>query len=202
MHRADALRSAALVVTRRSVVEWSAVAKHAPRKDAARPGSRRRKPPADGRTLFEVSAGGVIYRRAASGIEICLISTKGGARWQLPKGKRERGESLEQTAAREVSEETGLTGRVGPRLDKIELWFTWNENGELVRHHKLVYFFLLTYEHGNTADHDQEVNDARWFTADEAIAHLTFPNERRVVAHALDILAAEPEAASDSLSSA
>jgi 8-oxo-dGTP pyrophosphatase MutT (NUDIX family) len=149
-----------------------------------------------------VSAGGVIYRRTPRGIEMCLISTKGGARWQLPKGKRERGESLEQTAAREVAEETGLTGRVGPRLDRIDLWFTWNEDGEPVRHHKLVYFFLLTYERGSPANHDQEVDDARWFPADEALAHLTFPNERRVVEHALELIAAEPRAVSDSLGSA
>ena len=179
-----------------------AVAKRAPKKHAARAGSQREQRPAAGRTLFEVSAGGVIHRRTPSGVEICLISTKGGARWQLPKGKRERGESLEQTAAREVAEETGLTGQVGPRLDKIDLWFTWNEDGKPVRHHKLVYFFLLTYECGNTANHDQEVHDARWFPADEAIARLTFPNEQRVVARALALLATEPQAVSDSVGSA
>src|SRR5205085_11430086 len=97
---------------------------------------RRKGPAAGGRTLFEISAGGVIYRRRADAIEVCLIATKGGTRWQLPKGKREEGESLEETAAREVAEETGLTGRVGPRLEKIELWFTWNEDGTPVRHHK------------------------------------------------------------------
>jgi 8-oxo-dGTP pyrophosphatase MutT (NUDIX family) len=145
-----------------------------------------------GRTLFEVSAGGVIYRRTPQGLVVCLIATKGGTRWQLPKGKREAGESLEQTAAREVTEETGLTGRVGRRLEKIDLWFTWNEDGVAVRHHKLVYFFLLEYEHGDTADHDDEVEDARWFDAEEALARLTFPNERRVVERALTMLAAQP----------
>ncbi len=145
-----------------------------------------------GHTLFEVSAGGVIYRRTPQGLVICLIATKGGSRWQLPKGKREAGESLEQTAAREVTEETGLTGRVGRRLEKIDLWFTWNEDGIAVRHHKLVYFFLLEYEHGDTADHDDEVEDARWFDAEEALARLTFSNERRVVERALALLAAQP----------
>jgi 8-oxo-dGTP pyrophosphatase MutT (NUDIX family) len=141
-----------------------------------------------GKTLFEISAGGVIYRRTPTGIEVCLISTKGGTRWQLPKGKRENGETLEETAAREVLEETGLTGRVGERLAKIDLWFTWNDGDGAVRHHKLVYFYLLEYEHGSTADHDDEVEDARWFGADEAIERLTFPNERKVVVRALEAL--------------
>lgn len=166
----------------------------APADADSRPSSgrqRRKAPDARGRTLFEVSAGGVIYRRTESGIAVCLIATKGGTRWQLPKGKREEGESLEQTAAREVAEETGLTGRVGPRLEKIDLWFTWNENGMAVRHHKLVYFFLIEYMRGDTADHDDEVEDACWFDAEEALARLTFSNERRVVARALELLAGQ-----------
>lgn len=145
-------------------------------------------------TLFEVSAGGVIYRRTRTGIAVCLIATKGGTRWQLPKGKREEGESLEQTAAREVAEETGLTGRVGQRLDKIDLWFTWNEDGVAVRHHKLVYFYLLEYTRGSTDDHDDEVEEARWFDAADALAQLTFPNERKVVERALAVLADSPPA--------
>jgi 8-oxo-dGTP pyrophosphatase MutT (NUDIX family) len=155
------------------------------------PKGRRRKSGAGahGRTLFEISSGGVIYRRTSDGLEVCLISTKGGTRWQLPKGKREKGESLEQTAAREVLEETGLTGQVGQRLAKIDLWFTWNDDGAPVRHHKLVYFYLLEYEHGDTADHDDEVEDACWFDADEALERLTFPNERKVVVRALEVLA-------------
>src|SRR5262249_57397260 len=116
-----------------------------------------------------------------SGIEVCLISTKGGTRWQLPKGKRENGETLEQTAAREVLEETGLTGAVGDRLAKIDLWFTWNDGDGAVRHHKLVYFHLLEYQHGSTADHDHEGEDARRFDAHEALARPTFPNERQGV---------------------
>ena len=156
--------------------------------------SRRPRNGGGARTLFEISAGGVIYRSTPAGIDVCLIATKGGTRWQLPKGRREPGESLEQTAVREVAEETGLTGQIGPRLDKIDLWFTWNDNGTPVRHHKLVYFYLLTYLRGSTRDHDHEVDDARWFDAQDAMTRLTFPSERKVVARALELIAAEQSA--------
>ena len=74
---------------------------------------RRKGGAAGGRTLFEISAGGVIYRRGTRGIELCLIATKGGTRWQLPKGKREDGESLEDTtpAVRDVTRRASLERR-------------------------------------------------------------------------------------------
>ncbi len=140
------------------------------------------------RTVFEVSAGGIVYRKSDSGLEVCLISTRGGTRWQLPKGRQEDGESLGQTAVREVAEETGLEATLGPPLDTLELWYTWTENGEPVRHHKLVHLFLLTYVSGDTSNHDGEVDDAAWCIPAEALARLTFPSERRVLKRALALL--------------
>ena len=153
-----------------------------PRQPRARPHDRRPD------TRFETSAGGVIYRRDQQGITFGLISTKGGTRWQLPKGKQEKGESLEATAAREVAEETGLVGSVQAPLDSIDIWFSVNEGGRAVRRHKVVHFYLLAYESGSTTEHDDEVDDAQWFPAREAIERLTFPSERRIAARALAIL--------------
>ena len=59
-----------------------------------------------------VSAGGVVFRDAEGGIEIVLITTDEEFRWQLPKGLIDEGETEEQAALREVSEETGVEGRI------------------------------------------------------------------------------------------
>ena len=136
----------------------------------------------------EVSAGGVIYRRTPEGIGFGLIATKGRTRWQLPKGKQEPGETLEATAAREVAEETGLVGTVLAPLDAIDIWFSVSDGGRPIRRHKLVHFYLLEYQSGTTDAHDDEVDDARWFPAEEAITRLTFPSERRIAARALAML--------------
>jgi 8-oxo-dGTP pyrophosphatase MutT (NUDIX family) len=130
----------------------------------------------------------VIYRRTADGLDFGLIATKGNTRWQLPKGKQEPGEALEATATREVAEETGLVGVVQAPLEAIDIWFSVNDGGRPMRRHKLVHFFLLEYRSGETADHDNEVDDARWFPAEEAITRLTFPSERRIAARAREIL--------------
>ena len=130
---------------------------------------------------MEISAGGVVYRRRKGRVEVCLISTQGGSAWQLPKGLIERGEQPEAAAEREVQEETGLRGRLLQRLDRIEYWYVWEDSGGRTRVHKLVYFFLFRYTTGSTRDHDDEVDDARWFPIDEAQRTLSFENERHVL---------------------
>ena len=132
-------------------------------------------------TRLEISAGGVIYRRRPKGLDVCLIQTHNGTAWQLPKGLIERGEPAEDAAVREVAEETGLTGELLGRLEKIEYWYVWDEEDGRVRVHKFVYFFLLRYVSGSTKDHDDEVDDARWFPIEEAQRTLSFVNERHVL---------------------
>lgn len=146
-----------------------------------------------GKIKFEVSAGGVIYREEASSLQVCLIATWGGKRWQLPKGLVERGEPVATAAAREVREETGLEGEVEGQLDKIDYWFVWKEDdGRSVRHHKLVHFFLMRHTGGDTSLHDHEVDEARWFPISEAIKKVAFANERKVVEKARRVLTDKP----------
>lgn len=146
-----------------------------------------------GKVKNEVSAGGVIYREEAASLQVCLIATRGGTRWQLPKGLVEEGEPVATAAAREVREETGLEGEVEGQLDKIDYWFVWKEDdGRSVRHHKLVHFFLVRHTGGDTSLHDGEVDEARWFPISEAIKKVAFANERKVVEKARRVLTDKP----------
>lgn len=151
------------------------------------------------RRRHDHSAGGVAYRRvpesaapeaAHEGLEIALIATRSGTRWQLPKGTCEAGETAEQTALREVLEEVGLQTVCEGFLQAIEYWY-WDtyrkETPELV--HKRVDFFLLRVSGGELSDASVEVDSTAWFTPLDALSVLTFPGEREVVQTALARLA-------------
>jgi 8-oxo-dGTP diphosphatase len=140
------------------------------------------------KTKFEISSGGVIYKREKGRVYVALISLKGGKVWALPKGVVERGESLESAALREVKEETGLEGRIVEKLGKIDYWFFWKENDERVRHHKIVYFYLMEFTGGKLEDHDYEVEEVKWFPIDEAIEVATYKDEKRIISNAKKIL--------------
>jgi uncharacterized protein involved in tolerance to divalent cations/ADP-ribose pyrophosphatase YjhB (NUDIX family) len=154
-------------------------------KEQVTPGSR---PRSDGiRTVREVSAGGVMYRKHSDGIQIALIHVRN--RWGLPKGHVEEGERIEETALREVREETGLEGRVVKKLGDIRYAYRdKTKEGEPIRIYKRVHFYLLRYVKGDVRDHDHEVDEARWFPMDQVIKNLKFATERKMVHRALSIL--------------
>ncbi|HXU38010.1 MAG TPA: NUDIX hydrolase [Blastocatellia bacterium] len=139
-------------------------------------------------TKLQFSAGGVAYRQRNAVIEVALISVGDDNRWQLPKGFVDKGESTEDAAMREVREEAGIETELVERLDKVEYWYFWNDDGERVRHHKFVYFYLLRYKSGDVGNHDHEVNEARWFNIDEAINVLAFDSEKKIVEKARGLL--------------
>ena len=142
-------------------------------------GSRRMK------TVRDVSAGGVPFRRGPAGIEVALVGRLDPERWVLPKGRPARDESVEQAAQREVTEETGLQVRlICPLLD-IDYWFVWRG----ARHFKTVHFYLMEAIGGDTTLHDAEYDVVEWFPLAEAHRHLTYPNEREVLARAEAALA-------------
>lgn len=139
-------------------------------------------------TQDQISAGGVAFRWRDSEPEMAIVSIKPKMRWQLPKGIVDPGESPEITALREVREEAGIeTERLG-LIETIEYWYRSARNGQPIRFHKFVHFYLLKYRSGNVSDHDHEVEEAKWVSFDEALEMLEFKSEREVVEKARQMI--------------
>ena len=130
----------------------------------------------------EVSAGGVVVRddrvvvivptrRAASGHKVLA----------LPKGHVDPGETPEQAAQREVREEAGVEAALVDRLGEVRYWY--QRDGRRIP--KLVTFFLFDYVSGDVADHDHEVEVARWIPLEQALRELTYKGEREMVRRAV-----------------
>jgi 8-oxo-dGTP pyrophosphatase MutT (NUDIX family) len=132
----------------------------------------------DPRPLRETSYGGVVVR----GDQLLVITPIGKRRVVgLPKGGPNPGESPEETAAREVREETGVTATVREFLGDVNYWY--RRGGRRV--YKTVHFFLCDYVSGSTDDHDHEVEEARWIPLAEATSRLSYPGERALIERAL-----------------
>ena len=134
----------------------------------------------------QTSAGGVIFKKDNNSLQIILISVRNGQSWCLPKGIVNKGETIEEAALREVNEETGLTGRIIDNLGCITYWYYIKE--ENIKCKKTVYFFLMEYVSGDTADHDIEVDEAGWFSLEAALEKVSFRGDRTVVEKAIEKL--------------
>ena len=139
-------------------------------------------------TQQQVSAGGVVYRKKDSRIEVALIKVGPIIRWQLPKGIVDDGETPEEAAVREVREETGLVAKIESSLEKIEYWYVSGGKTGKIRYHKFVHFFLMKYRSGSTDEHDHEVLEARWLPILDAVRMLSFKSERELVEKAREML--------------
>jgi 8-oxo-dGTP pyrophosphatase MutT (NUDIX family) len=159
--------------------------------------------------LREISAGGVVVRRNRDRWLIAVIEpqrdtpgmSSGRSKAQkpiiaLPKGLVDPGESAEQTALREVREETGLTSAPVAKLANIKYVYvrSW---GDKERVFKIVTFFLFKYVSGRigciTPEMRIEVKRAQWIPLDDAEKLLAYRGEREIARRALDYLKAHPE---------
>ena len=137
----------------------------------------------DGRTRTrDFSAGGVVV----DGDQVIVIvpvkrAADGRPVLGLPKGHPDGDESPEEAARREVAEEAGVTGELIDELGEVR--YNYERRGRTVA--KRVRFYLFRYVSGNVADHDHEIEDARWMPIEQASRDLTYAGEREMVRRAM-----------------
>ncbi len=129
-----------------------------------------------------VSSGGVVYRWTDDRLEVVLCGRDEPVRWSLAKGTPDPGETLEETALREVQEETGLVPVIEDRIRSIDYWFSDKDNE--VRFHKTVHFYLMKSVGGDVSLHDPEFDVVQWFPYEVAVEKLAYPNEAQVLREA------------------
>ncbi len=130
----------------------------------------------------EVSAGGVVLR----GSDVLLVvptrrAANGSRVVALPKGHLDGDETDEQAAAREVREEGGVEADLVEPLGEVR--YHYRRDGRLIS--KRVRFFLFAVRSGSPANHDHEIEDARWVSIETAVSELTYPGERDMVRRVL-----------------
>ena len=134
------------------------------------------------RTVHETSAGGLVIdgldgpRESQVAALIGRIDRRGLMLWSLPKGHIELGETAEQTAIREVAEETGIRGSVLAALGRIDYWFVTDGR----RVHKTVHHYLMRFSGGELCDEDLEVAEVAWVPMGELPSRLAYADERRL----------------------
>lgn len=162
---------------------------------------------------FEHSSGGIVYHMNNGVTEFLLGKHSGYHKWVLPKGLIEKDESPQNTALREVQEETGVTAKLHLHepIIKLEYYYyadlgeqkgkdnsgnetvrrviTYQENGgSKVKVKKQVEFYLMEYVSGDPKDHDWEMEDAGWFKYDKALEILSFETEKEALRKAQERL--------------
>lgn len=120
----------------------------------------------------------------ASAALIARADRRGRLLWSIPKGHPEAGETLLETAIREVAEETGILGSPLGELGTVDYWFVAGGT----RIHKTVHHYLLVAESGSLAAQEIEVDQVAWVPLAETVARLAYPAERALAATAVELL--------------
>lgn len=119
------------------------------------------------------AAGGVLRRVGPKGMEVLLVHRPRYDDWTFPKGKAHEGETAEETAVREVAEETGLRANLGVELPSVHYR---DRHGR----HKVVRYWTMRPDSGSFVPHD-EVDEIKWLPATAAGSELSYERDAEVL---------------------
>jgi len=135
---------------------------------------------------FQFSAGGIVYKNQKSKIKnqkdrILILVARHSQHhgWVFPKGligDHVKKESKEETALREVKEETGINGKIVKEINPVTYWFVFEK--EKIR--KTVYYYLMEFVGGDIEEHDNEMEEVIWLPIDEVGEKLTYKSDKIV----------------------
>lgn len=128
---------------------------------------------------FEFSAGGVVFKIEDGSIYILVAKHSFHHGWVFPKGligdkEHIKEEKKEDTAVREVKEETGADAEIIQELTPVTYWYQFE--GE--KRKKTVYYFLMKYVGGDITEHDHEMEEVEWLPIDEVEGRLTYKSDK------------------------
>jgi len=136
---------------------------------------------------FQFSAGGIVYKKENGKIFILVSKHSGHHGWVFPKGligDHVKGEKKEETAVREVEEETGVKGEIIEEIEPVTYWYNWE--GEKIK--KTVYYFVMKNAGGDILKHDSEMEEVEWLEKSEVEKRLTYPSDKKVWEQAIKLI--------------
>lgn len=129
----------------------------------------------------------MVFRKHQDDVEFLLIEDLKG-RWSVPKGHVEAGETLEQTALREIGEETGLKNtRIVEKLDKVHFFYRFE--GRLIFMTTFIYLIeAIDPDEPIVVEESEGIVGARWFPAEKAQQILEYKDLKNLMARSVDII--------------
>lgn len=161
--------------------------------------------------IFQFSAGGVVYKKDPE-LRILVSQHSQHHGWVFPKGligdkEENKKEGKEETAIREVKEETGVDGEIEKPLTPVTFWFEWegdpstghstlrdepsgsdSKSSGRVKVKKTVYYFIMKFVGGDITQHDHEMEAVEWIKPSEVEKRLTYPSDKKVWREARKVL--------------
>lgn len=127
---------------------------------------------------FEFSAGGIVYKNKDGELLVLVSQHSQHHGWVFPKGligDHIKGEKKEDTAVREVQEETGVLGKIIKPITPVTYWYQFE--GDKIK--KTVYYFIMEYMSGDIKYHDHEMENVEWLPIDEVENRLTYKSDKQ-----------------------